>query len=63
MDHDWWMILAQPGYRLNEQRKVLQKAIGPQAVSEYDGFIQDENSSLIEELSGFSGDPLPRLLK
>ncbi|PVF96174.1 cytochrome P450 [Serendipita vermifera] len=63
MYYDWWMILAPPGHAHTEQRKVLQKVMGPKAVPTYDVFVQDQSVKLVEELSGFSGDPLPRITK
>jgi cytochrome P450 len=59
----WFMALLQPGPTLTEQRKVLRKAIGPQTAQEYDWMIQRESKQLIQSLSGFIGDPLPKLVR
>lgn len=51
------MIVAQPGPRFNEQRKVFRKVLGPQVVSSYDGIIEQNIPQLLTALSGYSGDP------
>jgi cytochrome P450 len=63
MNHDWLMTLAQPGHRHTEQTKIFKRATGPQTVSEYNFFIEDEARKLVGAFSGYSGDPFPILAK
>ncbi|PVF96182.1 cytochrome P450 [Serendipita vermifera] len=63
MSIDWFTALLQPGHTLTEQRKFIRKAIGPQTAQEYDWMIQSESIPLIQSLSGFVGDPLPKLVR
>lgn len=48
---------VQPGPEFNEQRRVFRKALSPQVVTGYDGFIQRDRDALLRRLDGFSGDP------
>ncbi|PVF96176.1 cytochrome P450 [Serendipita vermifera] len=57
MYHGWFMVLAQPGHRHEQQRRILKKSIGTQRVPEYDNIIETEAAALLEALSGFRGDP------
>lgn len=47
----------QPGPEFNEQRRVFRKAMNPQAVADYDSFIQRDRDNLVRQLDGFSGNP------
>jgi hypothetical protein len=51
--------MFQPGPKLTRQRKILKRAIGLQAVENYEGIIQSEIMKLQEIFSGFSGDLYP----
>jgi cytochrome P450 len=57
MGEGWKLAMLQPGNDLTNQKKILRRVIGPQAVGEYDGFIQSEVAKLLEDLSEFTGDP------
>jgi cytochrome P450 len=53
------MVVMPPNQSHAEQRKILNKVMGPLAVKQYDPLIQDQASHLVGELSGFVGDPFP----
>jgi cytochrome P450 len=57
MGEGWKLATFQPGFKLTQQRKILRKAIGPQAVASYEEAIQSEIMTLLDNFSGFSGDP------
>ncbi|CAG8652712.1 10799_t:CDS:2, partial [Acaulospora colombiana] len=48
---------SRPYRTMTNQRKVLRKAMGSQAAQEYDCLIQAECARLVEDFSGFSGEP------
>jgi cytochrome P450 len=56
MDFGWSMVMRQPGKDFNEQRKVFRRAVGPQAVSQYDALMEHEAARLVSSLSGYAGD-------
>jgi cytochrome P450 len=57
MYSNWSMVQLQPHQGFVEQRKVMKKAMGPQAAQSYDGIIEAEAARLVEAFSGYSGDP------
>ncbi|CCA71466.1 hypothetical protein PIIN_05404 [Serendipita indica DSM 11827] len=63
MGFGYTLTLKQPDKELNEQRRILQKAIGPRVVGEYDHFLNRGCSDLLQRLDGFSGEPFDHVLK
>jgi hypothetical protein len=61
MDFSWNLTVRQPDKGFNEQRKVLRKAVGSQALTNYDSLVVGEAKKLLDGLSGFSGDPIAKL--
>jgi cytochrome P450 len=48
----WSLVVANPGPRFHEQRKVFRKAIGAHAVQEYDGLISHQIGPFLQALYG-----------
>jgi hypothetical protein len=60
MDFRWSIIQLQPSPEFYEQRKVFRKVVGPNAVADYDEVMEKAAGSLVQGLSSFTGNPLPR---
>ncbi|PVF96183.1 cytochrome P450 [Serendipita vermifera] len=63
MHLDEGMVLMPPNQSHSEQRKILNKAMGPLVVKQYDALIEDHAAHLVEALAGFVGDPFPLIVK
>ncbi|CCA71481.1 hypothetical protein PIIN_05418 [Serendipita indica DSM 11827] len=63
MGYSFFLPFLQPDKDFTEQRRLFQKAIGPRVVHEYDSFVQQGCSELLQRLDGFSGEPLKALVK
>jgi hypothetical protein len=61
MEFSWSLTLSQPDKEFNEQRKVFRKMVGPQALTNYDSLVMSEAKGLLDDLSGFSGDPIDKI--
>jgi cytochrome P450 len=57
------LVMMPPNQSHAEQRKILNKVMGPLAAKQYDTLIQDQANHLVGELSGFVGDPLPLIIR
>lgn len=63
MGFGYSLSLMQPTRDYAEQRRLFQKAIGSHAVQEYDSFLRQGCSELLQRLDGFSGEPLSILIQ
>ena len=63
MGFGFTLTLEQPGKELTEHRRILQQAIGPRALDEYDDFLGRGCLQLLEHLEGFSGEPFDHVIK
>lgn len=63
MDAGWSMVVANPGHRFYEQRKIFRRAIGASSVIECDGFISYQIEPLLQALQGTPQDVFQVLMR
>ena len=61
MELYWSLLLSSPGKPFNEQRSIFRKALGAQAIVQYDPLVAVEAMNLVASLKDFGGDPFERI--
>jgi cytochrome P450 len=63
MGWQWNVALLQPGPHHSNQRKMLRRGIGPQAIGSYNLQIEKAAANLMVNLQDFEGNPHHLLLR
>lgn len=63
MAQGYTMLLSRTGPDFTEQRKVFQKFLGKQVITDYDELIHGHAKTLIRDNDGFVGDPYDPLMR
>jgi cytochrome P450 len=63
MGWQWSVGFMQPGPRHSNQRKMLRRGIGPQAIGSYNPLIEKTATNLMLSLQDFEGNPHHLLLR
>ncbi|KAG8770503.1 hypothetical protein FRC20_005373, partial [Serendipita sp. 405] len=57
------LVFIPQGHEFNEQRKLFRLSLGPQVLGSYDRLIQQTIEGFVGKISGFKGDPHPRITR
>ncbi|KAG8837900.1 hypothetical protein FRB91_007882 [Serendipita sp. 411] len=57
------LVFIPQGHEFNEQRKLFRLSLGPQVLGSYDRLIQQTIEGFAGKISGFKGDPHPRITR